>query len=114
MSDLHRLTMADHDGVLVVTVDGEIDMSNAAELESTVMQRADSAAGVVVDLVGVSFVDSAGVRFLDHLAAALADRVLVVAPTPGRVRSTLRLCGFPDDLVRDESVAAVTALQRRG
>ncbi len=103
MTPLHRLTLTHRDDVLEVGVSGEIDMSNAAELESAVLAAVTAtSAAMLVDLTGLHFLDSAGVRFLDHVAAAQQPQrpLLVVAVPTGRVRATLRLCGFPDELLR--------------
>ncbi|MEU4428487.1 STAS domain-containing protein [Actinoplanes sp. NPDC024001] len=64
------------DGAPVLTVAGEIDMSNAAEFAaalSDAVARAGDAA-VVVDLTGVEYLDSAGLAAL----FAQADRLQVV------------------------------------
>jgi anti-anti-sigma factor len=99
------------DGVVVARVFGEVDLSNAAEVEAAVLAAAAKSRGpFVVDLSAVPFLDSAGVRLLDHLLAERPpDRaLLVVAEEHGRARFTLRLCGFPDDLLRDDLAAAVS------
>jgi anti-sigma B factor antagonist len=103
----------ERDGVVVARVFGEVDLSNAAEVEADVLAAAATSRGpFVVDLTAVTFLDSAGVRCLDHV---LAERpagasVLVVAEERGRARFTLRLCGFPDDLLRNDLTAAVAEL----
>ena len=114
MSDLPELSLAVRDGVLVATVRGEVDLANGPELEAAVLGRTadDAPRGVVVDLTEVTFLDSAGVRFVDHVAAATTQRpLLVVAAAAGRARFTLRLCGFPDDLVREDLDGAVSELR---
>ncbi len=118
MTPLHTLRVTRERDVVVAAVSGEIDLSNAADLEGAVLAAAaDARAGLVVDLTGVTFLDSAGVRFLDHvLAARLPEqRMLVAAAAGGRVRFTLRLCGFPEDLLRatvDRATAELAGSER--
>jgi anti-sigma B factor antagonist len=110
MSDLARLDTEMHGSALLVVLTGEIDLSNAAELESQVVEAAGELPGLVVDLTAVTFLDSAGVRLLDHLVAARQPdpQVRVVVSSSGPVPFTLRLCGFRSDLLcgsRDEGLA---------
>jgi anti-anti-sigma factor len=70
MDELARIEL-DEDGPLrVVRLSGEIDISNADDLETRLRAFARGA-GFRLDLSGVSYVDSAGVRLLFHLAAAV-------------------------------------------
>jgi anti-sigma B factor antagonist len=114
MSDLARLETEVQGTVLLAVLTGEIDVSNAAELEDRLAAAAADLAGLVVDLTGVTFLDSAGVRLLDHL---VADRepdplVRVVVIDSGPVPFTLRLCGFRADLVATSREQALADLSR--
>lgn len=111
MSDLAALSVTNLGTTRLVTVTGEIDMSNAQTLEERVLQSTPAAAAVVVNLTGVTFIDSAGVRMLDHLlvrGAVPPEAVRVV--TAGAVRTTLRLCGFRPELIADSVEDALRAL----
>ncbi len=113
MTDLARLDTEVHGSVLLVVLTGEIDLSNAAELETRVAEAAGDLAALVVDLTAVTFLDSAGVRLLDHLVAARQPdpQVRVVVSAAGPVPFTLRLCGFRDDLLcdsRDDALAELS------
>ena len=58
--------------VAIVAITGEIDISNARELEAAIVSELDpDVAGLVVDLGGLSFLDGAGV----HLLFALSERL---------------------------------------
>jgi anti-sigma B factor antagonist len=110
MTDLARLDIEVHGSTLLVVLTGEIDLSNAAELERQVVAAAGALPGLVVDLTAVTFLDSAGVRLLDHLVASREPdpQVRVVVSATGPVPFTLRLCGFRSDLLcgsRDEALA---------
>ncbi|ADJ47636.1 anti-anti-sigma factor [Amycolatopsis mediterranei S699] len=76
------------DGDRVLSVAGEIDMSNAAEFGAALDGELAAGAAVTVDLTGVSYLDSAGVAVLfdrvgEHdlrlVAPPLLDRVLRVS-----------------------------------
>ena len=76
------------DGDRVLSVTGEIDMSNAAEFGAALDRELAAGTAVTVDLTGVAYLDSAGVAVLfdragEHdlrlLAPRLLDRVLRVS-----------------------------------
>jgi anti-anti-sigma factor len=58
--------------VAIAAITGEVDVSNARELEAAIAAELDGdQVGLVLDLGGLSFLDAAGV----HLLYRLADRV---------------------------------------
>ncbi|WP_206794459.1 STAS domain-containing protein [Amycolatopsis sp. MtRt-6] len=76
------------DGDRVLTVTGEIDMSNAADFGAALDRELAAGTAVTVDLTGVAYLDSAGVAVLfdragEHdlrlVAPRLLDRVLRVS-----------------------------------
>jgi anti-anti-sigma factor len=92
MSDLANLFIWRRDDIVVAGVTGEIDVSNAADLERAVAAELPrDAAGLVMDLGGLEFMDSSGVHLLFHLAARLERRglgfalVLAADSVPRRV-----------------------------
>ena len=90
-------TRAD-DGTVTVTVRGEIDFANSAELATGVQDAvADSAEVVLVDLRKATFIDSTGLGALieGYRAAIESDvRFVVCNPTPAfrRVLTVTGLC----------------------
>jgi anti-sigma B factor antagonist len=74
---LELSTQAGADGIPVVTVAGEIDMSNADRFRDALGLAAAAADGgsFVVDLTGVEYLDSAGV----HALFAHASRIRLIA-----------------------------------
>ncbi|MFW3113969.1 hypothetical protein MHAE_09375 [Mycobacterium haemophilum DSM 44634] len=57
--------VADHDGVSVVSVSGEIDLVTAPALEQAIgAVLADSPTALVIDLSGVEFLGSVGLKIL--------------------------------------------------
>ena len=74
---LELSTQAGADGIPVVTVAGEIDMSNADRFRDALGLAAAAADGgsFVVDLTGAEYLDSAGV----HALFAYASRIRLIA-----------------------------------
>jgi anti-sigma B factor antagonist len=63
------------DGVTVLSVAGEIDMSNAARFRDALAAAGDDGAAFIVDLTGVDYLDSAGLTAL----LPYASRVKIIA-----------------------------------
>lgn len=97
------------DELETIEVQGELDLTNAAELDEALQTTASA---VVLDLGGLAFIDSAGIRTIDLAHQRLADegkRMLVVAPPGSRAAWTFRVAGFADEYVF-ESVARAAAV----
>ena len=114
MSDLANLFVWRREGVVVAGVTGEIDVSNAAELERAIAGELDDApAGLVVDLAGLEFMDSSGVHVLFGLAHRLSQRGLgfaLVMPPDSLPRRVLELSGpEPERWLHDTEEAAIAA-----
>jgi anti-anti-sigma factor len=97
-------------GVSVVRVRGEIDLTHADAMQSAVEETSTSA--VVLDLSGVSFLDSSGIRAIDRSRRRLLseERSLLIASPPDTPCAwTLRVAGFDPGFVV-ESVDDALAL----
>jgi anti-anti-sigma factor len=103
------------DEVLVASVDGEIDSSNAAELRLALSERLPNASSaLVLDLSGITYLDSAGVHLLFDLGRRLAARrqaIRLVVPDGAPMRRVLELCAIdavaPMDRELDDSLRAL-------
>jgi anti-anti-sigma factor len=72
---LANLDVASRDGILIVAVAGEIDLSNADEIRDQVVAKIGTAHDrVALDLTGTTYLDSTGVRLLFDLATRMQDR----------------------------------------
>jgi len=93
---LSEVEFEDRETVLIARLAGEIDGSNAVELERALAQRlASSAHGLVLDLSEVSYLDSAGIELLFGLARSLGDRrqrLRLVVPDSSPLRRVLEIC----------------------
>ena len=109
MTRLAQLNLDEKNGITVASVDGEIDLSNAAELEVAISHAVgNEALGLVVDLVRVDYLDSSGVTLLFNLARRLSMRqqeFVVVVPGDAHVREILSLSGAAEALALQESLA---------
>jgi anti-anti-sigma factor len=103
--DLAQLSSELHGEQLTVRLSGEIDLSNADELEPRIDRLVGESRDVVVDLGAVEFIDSRGLRLLNRLAATLAanDATLALVAPPGCVaRDVLDVTRMGDHIpVRD-------------
>lgn len=78
----------------VVTVFGEIDLSNAGEIGLAIERAFDAATSVIIDMRSVLFMDSQGVRMLHDLAQRLVGTGIsleIVAPADSVAGQVLRL-----------------------
>lgn len=117
---LSEVEVVARDGVPVVRVRGEIDLSNAdAVLRSIEAAVDERAPGLVVDLRELEFLDSAGVRLLfesARLVAAWGGRfVALVAPGSPALR-VLELAEatslFPLETTEADAIRAASAGRR--
>jgi len=87
-----------HEADVVIVVAGEIDLSNAPEVQVRVEEAIRGAESVTVDLRAVEYMDSRGIRLLHELSRRLAaDGVEfnVVAPVDTIAGEILRLTHLP-------------------
>lgn len=84
---------------VVITVAGEIDSSNCAELQERLMQVASAPDhGCTLDLSAVSFMDSSGLRalLLGQRAVTEAGKSMVVTNVSESVRRLFEITGLSD------------------
>lgn len=114
---LASVRVEQRDGVSVIIVTGEVDIVNAAEIGGQLFGAApNSAAGLVVDLSGVTYLDSRGVHLLFELANRLRTRhqqLQLVVPARALIRRVLLLTHVdavvPLHYSVDEAVRALKA-----
>ncbi len=112
LADLRLTTRLD---AVVAVLSGEIDMSNATELQVSLSEATpNGAAGLVLDLGSLDYLDSAGIQLLFRLHEDLrtrSQRLVLVIPESSVVAQTFRLAGVTGRLeVADDVEQAVTAL----
>lgn len=100
-------------GTVILVVSGEVDVSNADQLERAIATA--GAPAVVVNLAGLAYLDSAGMRALDRGARGAREggaTVRLVCPSESVAGSSLRVAGHGDDIV--SSVEAALACSEHG
>lgn len=94
------IVSAQLDGMALVTVSGEIDLTTSDSLQGSI-ERTTSPT-VVLDLSRVAFLDSSGIRAIDRSWRRLVSQersLLIVSPPDTPSAWTLRVAGFDRDLV---------------
>jgi anti-anti-sigma factor len=89
LGELASVSAGEHGGALVVTIAGEVDISNIDEIADVIYAQPNSEPGLVIDLTSVTYLDSSALSLLHDLAIRLrgrAQRLIVVSPqgTPPR------------------------------
>lgn len=112
---LGSVSREEHNGVIVATVRGEVDVSNVAQIGRELMEVPNEALGLVVDLDQIDYLDSAGIALLYELHLRLerrAQSLVVVAPGHGTPRRVLEFTAFSTKVVLVDTVdAAIEAVQ---
>jgi anti-sigma B factor antagonist len=102
VSNLAEISVSDHGAAVLVGVVGEVDLTNARQISTTILSAArPDATTVVLDLSGVDYLDSAGIRLLYRSTSALADRrqrLVLVVPAESRLRDLLAMTGVLDSI----------------
>jgi anti-anti-sigma factor len=110
VTELPNVTIGVEDGIVIASLTGEIDLSNAAEITDALLGSVpNEALALVIDLSDVSYLDSAGVRMLaelDHRLGWRAQALRVVAPEASRSRRVLAIAGLERVLSITTSVEA--------
>jgi len=100
----YDLEVGDHDaGVIVASLAGELDLTNARELEERLGAAAASDAILVIDINRVVFIDSAALHVLFKLAERRPkDRLVLLMEPNAAVSRTL-------DIVRMKDAVGIVA-----
>jgi anti-anti-sigma factor len=85
---------SEREGTIVVTITGEIDLSNIDGIREIIDVQPNTGDGLVVDLAGVEYLDSTALSLLHDLALRLrqrAQQLVVVSPSDSPPRRVLDL-----------------------
>ena len=115
MSLLAKLRDEDEGGTPVVTIEGEIDSSNAAEIGNRLRQAiSNQSMALVVDLTPTTYIDSAGINVLFRLGLELQERqqqLHLVVASGSPIERMLKIVGLdaavPTFATREEALAAI-------
>ncbi len=92
--ELALVRSSEHDGTMVVTVSGEVDISNVERVAEVIFAQPNTGDGLVVDLSDLRYLDSTAVSLLHDVALRLrqrAQKLVVVSPSDSPPRRVLEL-----------------------
>jgi anti-anti-sigma factor len=108
VAQLARLHLDEESEITIACIEGEIDLSNAGELEMAISHAVpNDARGLVVNLARVDYLDSSGVSLLFNLGRRMSRRqqvFVVVVPEQTHVREILFLSGAAKALALHDSL----------
>jgi len=111
---LAEIAILDDEGIRIVAVTGELDISNVGALKQVSFGTSNQTLGVVLDLSPTAYIDSSTLGLLFNLSQGLHRRgqVLCVVSTPdSNVRRVLELAGFDDEHTYERREAAIAAIR---
>jgi anti-anti-sigma factor len=109
------VSVESRDGILIVHVHGDIDLSNVSAFTTALDGSGDEPRRVVVDLSAARFFDSSGLRALFQIGTALHTRggqLAIALPATVPLRRLLEISGADAIAGIEESVEA--AIERIG
>ena len=109
--ELVEVRVAEVEGVLHVTLAGDVDLSNAVTVQDRLELAIEGRHAVVVDLRYVTYLDSRGIRMLVQLARRFREhggRLTVVAPEETVAGGVLRLARVEELGLEDTGAGSST------
>jgi anti-anti-sigma factor len=99
MSELAHVDIEHGEGLCLVRVRGEVDISNAHQLMAVIEDALpNETPTLALDLTATTYLDSAGIHVLFLLAQRLQDRrhtFRLIVPEGAPIRAVLELTGLP-------------------
>ena len=113
MTQLARLNIERQENSLVVRLEGEVDVSNAASVEREIIAAIpNTTAGLVIDLSDVDYMDSSGIRMLFVLHRQLeqrGQRLRAVVPDTTPIKHVLDCLGVGTLIPCDAALSVALA-----
>ena len=110
MKPLARIDSEDRDGVRIVRVVGEVDLSNAREVMDTITAAIpQDDTPLLVDLGVTEYLDSAGIAMLFRLADRMRlkrQELRMVVPADAPIRAVVRLTNLHKAVPVDDTIPA--------
>jgi anti-sigma B factor antagonist len=100
VSSISTTSHSGMNGVQVLVVEGELDISSSQDFEAALKPLEEGASTVVIDLRGLDFMDSTGLRAILRSDSRLRStgKRLALVPGSGPVRRVFRLTGLDSRL----------------
>jgi anti-anti-sigma factor len=116
--ELASVTASEHGASLVLSISGEVDISNIERIAEVIYALPNTDAGLLIDLSEVSYLDSSAVSLLHDLAMRLrkrAQQLIVVSPPQSPPRRVLELTAlYLNAPVADELGSGIGLLSSGG
>jgi anti-anti-sigma factor len=117
---LATIVLERRDRVLIATVTGEVDLSNAEEIRRELLDGMSSDdVALVLDVSGLAFIDSSGLHSLFDVHVVLGEHdqeLILVVPREGQPSRTIDIVGMRQVIAshedREAAVAAAEAIER--
>ena len=101
------MTFKKENGSVLVSLSGEVDLSNAETVRTGIEVATAGADRIVIDLTAIEFFDSSGLRLLTHLSTHAAGAnvpFIVVAPPNSVARSVLDITSMSGEIAVEDSL----------
>ena len=108
-----HLESTENTGATVVTIGGEVDLTNADEVQRAVEET--DASAFVLELSGLVYLDSSGIRAIERAFRRLRSEgrsLLIVSPEDTASGWTFRVAGFDPQLLFESLDAALATAAR--
>jgi anti-anti-sigma factor len=116
--ELASVTASEHGASLVLSISGEVDISNIERIAEVIYALPNTDAGLLIDLSEVSYLDSSAVSLLHDLVMRLrkrAQQLIVVSPPQSPPRRVLELTAlYLNAPVADELGSGIGLLSSGG
>lgn len=116
MTEPGRVELASERDVVVARVIGEIDLSNANQLEHEISRAlSNQSRALLLDLTACGYLDSAGIRLIFGLSERLSRRgqgLRLVVPEGAAIERVLGLTNVTEVAAVDRSLEQALARQR--
>jgi anti-sigma B factor antagonist/stage II sporulation protein AA (anti-sigma F factor antagonist) len=116
MNDLASFSAELEDDIVAGILSGEVDLSNAADLERVIADAVpNSVKGLVLDLSALSYIDSSGIRLLLSLAGSLRWRgqdLVLAVPAGSQSRRVFSMAGIEDSVALEATADAARSRLR--
>jgi anti-sigma B factor antagonist len=111
---LAQIERSEQDGIRLVSVAGELDISNVGALEGATFDLPNQGLGIVLDLSAATYIDSATLSLIFTLQRSLQRRgqaLRIVCAPASNARRVLELTGFANEATcvaqRQEAIEAI-------
>ena len=94
----------DRDGIRILPIAGELDMSNSDKLESAIGDAIDAKRPLIIDLTALHYCDSTVLNVLIREHKKSEGRIQVVLPSTSKLRRVFELLYFDRIFNVDETI----------